>query len=299
MEVLVINDGSTDKTQQVIDKAIRDHAPAVRCYAHPRKQNRGVSASRKLGVDNSRGEFIAFLDADDIFLPGKLAHQSRVLEEHPGVVLSHSSARLRHEGISPFQSLSAANLGFAPFKTDTAYNLLDRPDRLTACRICNSTVFARAAELKGAIRSIPQAYQTEDWATSCLLAQRGLFHYTQMPLAVYRRHPNSFTEMNARNKLKQTYAEIELYASLSVLAADEGLRREACQRLHEHTESLRWIYGSANTPKNAQEPDNGITDWTARLIHERDTAKRTLAELNRSLAVRILRRLKMLPAPRG
>ncbi|MDB5799400.1 MAG: hypothetical protein JWL63_339 [Rhodocyclales bacterium] len=77
-EVIVINDGSSDGDYQHFARKY----PGVRVIDKP---NEGVSASRNLGIREARGDIIAFLDADDVWLPGKLAAQLRLFQENPDV----------------------------------------------------------------------------------------------------------------------------------------------------------------------------------------------------------------------
>jgi glycosyltransferase involved in cell wall biosynthesis len=76
IEVLVVDDGSSDDTEAVV-AAYDDER--VRYLAH--ETNRGVSAARNTGVDAATGEYVAFLDSDDEWLPRKLARQLAVLDE--------------------------------------------------------------------------------------------------------------------------------------------------------------------------------------------------------------------------
>jgi glycosyltransferase involved in cell wall biosynthesis len=76
IEVLVVDDGSTDGTRATVDR-IGD--PRVRYFAH--ETNRGVSAARNTGVEAARGEYVAFLDSDDEWLPRKLDRQLSALED--------------------------------------------------------------------------------------------------------------------------------------------------------------------------------------------------------------------------
>ena len=75
IEVLVIDDGSTDSSGEIA----RSFAE-VRYF---RQDNAGPASARNLGLLNARGEFIACLDADDIWMPRKLSLQVRYLLDHP------------------------------------------------------------------------------------------------------------------------------------------------------------------------------------------------------------------------
>jgi glycosyltransferase involved in cell wall biosynthesis len=69
-EVIVIEDGSTDESL-VVCKRLADSNERVRLFTHGNGENKGAAASRNLGMKQATQEFIAFLDADDFFLPGR------------------------------------------------------------------------------------------------------------------------------------------------------------------------------------------------------------------------------------
>jgi glycosyltransferase involved in cell wall biosynthesis len=82
-ELWLIDDGSTDRST-ALAKAYAERYPGQIFYGnHPDHANKGLSASRNRGIALSSGELVAFLDADDVWLPNKLRHQVGLMLQHP------------------------------------------------------------------------------------------------------------------------------------------------------------------------------------------------------------------------
>ena len=69
-EILLIDDGSKDGSLKIC-RNLEHHFPEVKVLTHPHNENRGVSATRNMGMDYATQDFIAFLDADDYWLPNR------------------------------------------------------------------------------------------------------------------------------------------------------------------------------------------------------------------------------------
>jgi glycosyltransferase involved in cell wall biosynthesis len=82
-ELLLSDDGSTDESTEIALQYAQQYPEKVRYVEHEGHQNRGMSATRNLGIRHAKGEYIAFLDADDIWLPQKLEKQVAILEAEP------------------------------------------------------------------------------------------------------------------------------------------------------------------------------------------------------------------------
>jgi glycosyltransferase involved in cell wall biosynthesis len=87
LEVIVVNDGSTDATASVLD-GYRGRITVLD------RINGGPAAARNAGVRASRGEYIAFLDADDIWMPGKLEKTLEALDSDSGAAMVYTNASM-------------------------------------------------------------------------------------------------------------------------------------------------------------------------------------------------------------
>ena len=95
-ELLLVDDGSTDDST-TIALNFADQYPEKVCYfEHEGHQNRGMSAARNLGIHNAKGDYIAFLDADDIWLPYKLERQIPIIESFPEAAMLYGSTYYWH-----------------------------------------------------------------------------------------------------------------------------------------------------------------------------------------------------------
>jgi glycosyltransferase involved in cell wall biosynthesis len=109
-EIIVVDDGSTDRTG-----AIALSYPSVQ-YLH--QANAGTAAARNRGVEISRGEFLAFLDADDLWMPDKLSLQMAAFEADPALEIVSGHVE---QFVDPDLDPHLAKKYFAPAKALPGY----------------------------------------------------------------------------------------------------------------------------------------------------------------------------------
>ena len=172
LEVIVVDDGSIDDTPGVL-AAYGDRIRVIR------QANRGAGAARNTGIAAARGEYVAFLDADDVWLPRKLELQMARFEADPGLGLVHCGAETvddegRHAGfmINGLEGWVAADLL--------------RLDREVMGPGSNIVVPRHVAEgIGGFDERLPPS---EDWDFSYRIAARYRIGYVAEPLIRYRQH---------------------------------------------------------------------------------------------------------------
>jgi len=185
LEVLVCDDGSRDGTAAVAARCAAGD-PRVRLLRHRRP--RGVVAARNALLAAARAPLVAWLDADDAYLPGALAAQVDVLERRADVVLVHGGAEIIEEGgrlLPPWRR---------PFSEDAVEDgRVAFGELLLANEVITSTVVARRSALLAAGGFHRVGPSSSDWDMWLRLTVHGAVAYRAAPVARYRQHAASIS----------------------------------------------------------------------------------------------------------
>lgn len=214
LEIIVIDDGSTDQTVSKVKALIQ---PRENISLITLERNRGVSAARNAGLAQANGKYLAFLDADDIWLPGKLAKQIEAIECDPEVtivscnslLLSPTGERIKegHVNRPPVQGPDA-------WKTLLIYNFMPTPTILTRTSLAKSVggfdeslkvgedldLWIRLA-LRGKIVVLPEIY-TCYYDTPGSLMKRHVDKTTRLVLPMLQKHLNDHVHLLSRKEHK-------------------------------------------------------------------------------------------------
>jgi len=185
LELLVCDDGSRDGTLRVVESCAA-HDARVRVLRHAR--GLGVVAARNALLDAARGRYIAWLDADDVLLPGALGAQVDVLERRADVALVHGGAEIIEESGRVLPSWRR------PFDRDVVEDGLDAfGELLLSNELVTSTVVARRSALHAAGGFVSVGESSSDWDMWLRLALHGAVAYRAAPVARYRQHAASIS----------------------------------------------------------------------------------------------------------
>ena len=84
-EVVLVEDGSKDSSLDICESLVKQYSNVVKLFQHKGGINKGISASRNLGINKARGDFIAFLDADDYYLPERFKNDIDILKSNSDI----------------------------------------------------------------------------------------------------------------------------------------------------------------------------------------------------------------------
>lgn len=206
LEVIVIDDGSTDETESLM----QEYGSAVR---YIRQENRGVALTRNHGIDESRGRYVAFLDADDVWLPHKLELQLAALRGKNHFRACYSAYSVADDNLRPIAVNRSDRRGSALEDLLLRGNVVATP----------STVLCERSLLDVAGGFDPAMSQCADWDMWVRLAAFTEFLYLDEALVTYRRHDQN---MSRDASLLELDSILVLEKGFAMSGLPESLRAE-------------------------------------------------------------------------
>lgn len=230
LEIVVVDNASTDDTQAVLASI---HEPRMRVLKL--EVNQGLSGAFNLGLESARGEFVAYLDADDRWRPGKLRRQMELMQSEPGVgVVFCNFAWFDADGVRPrtqfdlfpeigrFPSEPTRAGGGRRITADTfsAFVEMDDPPAWL------QTMLFRREVLDG-VRLVPGMRLCQDTHFGLRVYRRADTAYIPDALAEVRRHDSNLT----RDLSEMTHAKVAAFRMLEDEPLDPAQRAALRRRI--------------------------------------------------------------------
>lgn len=203
VEVIVVDDGSTDDTESRL-------APFIKRIRYIRQRNSGPSVARNRGIREAGGDFIAFLDADDRWLPHKTAMQLELFAQKPHLGLVHSNIFVYHEKTGE-QNIGEASRSL--FSGRCYPQIFWGHTVMPSASMIRKSVFDKVGQFDESIRG-PSFEDQDLWLR---IARDYEFDFVAEPLIIYRKHENNGSLNNIRN------VEDELQVLAKTLKEDPSL----------------------------------------------------------------------------
>jgi len=206
-EVVVVNDGSTDDTKETVEKFFSSaDLPSGKLI---NQANKGLGGARNTGLREANGEYVAFLDADDVWYPTKLSRMMSVFAEVPADV-----GLLCHDEVASRDGNFVRVLRYGPYADDMYRRLL-----LGGNCLSPSAVVARknVVENAGGFSEDPNVHSVEDYDLWLRLSRQTKFRFVHEVLGNYRLHSDSLgsdPEYNLRHLLNVLDRHIREYSRL-------------------------------------------------------------------------------------
>ena len=191
-EVLIIDDGSSDNVVQWASGLVD---PRVKLIS---QKNQGVSVARNTGIANAQGEYVAFLDADDLWQPTKLEKQACCFEDNPAVGLVYTWTAFIDQLGKPTGTLIAFDIEGNVWEQIVVKDMISNGSSPMVRRSCFETVGVFDPNFR-------YAPDRDMWTR---IAARYPFGVVKEPLTLYRRYASSFSK-NHKKMIQELREVIE------------------------------------------------------------------------------------------
>ncbi len=209
LEVLVIDDGSTDNTRELVSS----YGGQLRYFY---QQNSGVALARNRGIEESRARYIAFLDADDLWMPEKLERQFEALENGSEYRACYTNFTTVASDLTPLEGNSSSRKSSGLADLLLRGNVVGTP----------STVFCERLLLEATGGFDPSLSQCADWDMWMRMTALTEFFYFEEPMVAYRQHGNNMSRDVALLE-RDSLRVLEKGFALPALSQDLRRRRRA------------------------------------------------------------------------
>jgi glycosyltransferase involved in cell wall biosynthesis len=207
-EIIIIDDGSSDKTLSIANELAKRNSQLL-IMTHPNYLSLGVAASRNLGIRAARGEYISFIDADDIMLPDRFDKAMNILTNNNEIDGVLDAAGLYFESEKAKNAWGNAPLLYTINKDIESDEYLEATLLSRTCRVLTPSLLVRKSLFEKAELYSEGMKLSEDYHMWLRMAACGRFAVgeTDRPVVFYRRHQNNTwkPEIDSHGSIRDFY----------------------------------------------------------------------------------------------
>lgn len=192
IQLIVINDGSTDNTKQVIQEILDRKTNE---FTFISKKNEGLIKTLNLGISLAQGTYFCVLASDDFWMPDKIARQVEVMEKNPEAGLTFSDTYFCYGFQKTDVKYSKYKPGLLKIKSGVAVNLYNR--LLIENLVISTTNLIRLDALKS-VGNFDDTLTYEDYDMWLRISYKYRIIYLNEPMAYYRIHEANFSKQNLK-----------------------------------------------------------------------------------------------------
>ena len=200
-ELIIIDDGSTDISVEIIKTFLFDRRISLIT-----QDNFGPASARNVGIQKSRGEYLAFLDSDDYWMQDKLGQQLKFFDSHKECGLVHTNYRIFNEDLNVSK----------PFKQPGWFSRWSEEERLLVCDTIGTLTVLTYTELVkevGGFRA--DLHGTEDWDLWIRISKDSKICKLNFETACYRIHHTGISQSSI-----QHFTELEKVYNYHIFESD-------------------------------------------------------------------------------
>lgn len=194
-ELLLIDDASTDKSVEICRNLAERYSPKVHLFVSKEQERRGASATRNVGIHNAKGEYIVFLDSDDVFFPDTIERELKAFEANPAADVVCGTLQFWYSWTADTKKSDRdfkVNLGLKLEKLYEPPSLLIHNLRAGGRKPGITTIMIKR-EFINSIGMFNENFKhtTEDQVFWAKVSLKGKVYVMDDCLAKYRQHPDS------------------------------------------------------------------------------------------------------------
>lgn len=242
-ECIIVNDGATDNTKEVAEEwCAKDNR-----FVYVEKQNGGLSSARNAGINVAKGDYIQFLDADDILVRTKLSDSLDLVQDSEAIVVSNFASFEDFAGkklLPPYCNLAQDKLNFKSIlnQWDVSFTIPIH------CGFFPKSLFET-------IRFNEELKAKEDWLFWIQIAQKNIpFVYLNKTLALYRKHAMSMT----KDKVHMFANRMVFFDSIENFIPKEEYKPFLLYRLQDNFEYIHQLKKQKNNLKQSNTYQFGL-----------------------------------------